>query len=267
MSELTATPTVWIAAFAIAAAAVVVSILATKFPSYLGLLMVRLSTLLLPPAKRERYREEWSADVTQKAEDGHQLAAFRWGIGTFAAATRLAQTGTRARSWAWGETAGPTVTLLTLDAGLALWVWSLGLDRNSLLLALGVGLALGLGSWLLSKPTERPTRGLSRGLAYGLTLGLTYGLFLGLTEGLTFGLISGLTFGLIYGLVEGLDYDQEPVGLGIGLTIGLGFVFAYGPIFGLSYLLTFVAAFALAPWLAALTSRVLRLIVAPPPGV
>lgn len=52
--------------------------------------LVRLASLLLPPDRRERYREEWAADLEGAAELG--LSPWRHALGVVGAAARISVT-------------------------------------------------------------------------------------------------------------------------------------------------------------------------------
>lgn len=188
--------------------AIVCSILAAEMLSYgtkTGLWFVRQTVRLLPEYKRERYEEEWSADVLAKSDgDKHHLSAMLWGALTVWAA--IAQSGVRERLTAYVRS----------DQG----------DRLGARMVFGMvyGLHSGLFGWL------------DFGQVFGLALGLAFGLVAGLAFGPTLirydGLFCGLVFGVVFGLVgmQALGLVYGPVVGTVGFVAGLSNWFA--PILG-----------------------------------
>jgi len=120
----------WFLAFAAAVLVLLVSIVGATLLGYgtrMGLWISRHALRFLPSDQRDRYREEWEADVlsiakgtlSDKGTSGdHHLAAFFWGLGTVHTALRRSKAGRRIPAWLLTDQSDRSI--LGLTSGLSI---------------------------------------------------------------------------------------------------------------------------------------------------
>lgn len=146
----------------------------------IALALVRLSTLLLPSDQRDRWRQEWEADLRIFIEEGHRIGALIWSFGLPVAAARQARLRERSTGWALSEESDSAAigivsgVVLGPVFGLAAHVL-LALADNLHLYAMA-GLSVGLGCGMLAgvytgAVYEQARARLANGLVAGSTAG------------------------------------------------------------------------------------------------
>ena len=162
---------------------------------------VRAAVLLLPIDQRQRYREEWNADVEVVAAEQGVPAALWWALGIVVGALRRARAGERARHWNRQHLghAGPVGGLVGSVFGLAFAVTDGA--ATGVAAAIGMSLVVAISLAVGAKIID----GLSVGMLIGTSLGASVELLVGVAAGLT----SGLTVGAVIALLGRIG--REPL--------------------------------------------------------
>lgn len=257
--------------------AIVCSMAANELTSYgtkLGLRVVRLAARLLPPPDRDRFIEEWSADVLAKSDHGkHELTALAWALGTLVAAVRRSRASARFQQWAWTDGTEPAITFLWLDLLLVLAVLSVRPGQVVVLLGVVFGLAAGMVIVLTDRLGHETPCGLDLGLTFGIAIGLAGGMLAGVGAqvivGLAAHLLVGTAFGITLGLAAGVMFARTS-GFACGMVAGLFLPLAIAPAFGFAFGATAVMTAGLAAFNAqrvlVSVSSGLRLVIRAPAG-
>lgn len=150
-------------------------------------LPIRLAVAIVPAGQRDRYREEWLADMSVLARDGSsRLTAGLWSLGILVASLRRSGSAHAELGWRH-QSPGASVWVSTVVAfGGAFWATRgpvFGVAAASV-----VGLVVALSLMLHARLLE--------GLTVGLIIGVSVGLGLEVLIGVTVGMIAGLVVGL-----------------------------------------------------------------------
>ncbi|MGH8898099.1 MAG: hypothetical protein ACRDZ4_14035 [Egibacteraceae bacterium] len=215
--------------------------------------IIRVASLLLPAPMRDRYHNEWIAELDQAVTEGRPLSfallevlraslvlTVQWRVRALVRVLKYAM--------ATGLGAGLSVGLGGLLGGLhgavlAVGLTAAGLDQERSAL-IGALLVVGLTVWLTARwshelPAVFRLTGLNGGsatlgvgLGIGMAVGMATGLGGGLSYGQVYGPIPGMTLGMATGLSAGLVYSLFVGAFVMVLTVltqGLGSRRAYMP--------------------------------------